>query len=138
MRAARCPEVLDARPAHLGELKPAVPAGAFDERTDRAAGRTRSCVGIRGSGRGDSGMAVVDRSLTQGERAPPFVEQARDPWHVLAARQELDLRPTAATAFAAARGAIEQHRDLRLQAGGAQLLAIAKRGLQAGHELGVG
>src|ERR1700748_792415 len=82
-------------------------------------------------------MLGIDCPLAQRQRAPAFLKQARHARYILAARQELELWGAAAAAFPAAAAAIEQDRDVRLEAGVAQLLHLAERRLQARHELSI-
>lgn len=89
------------------------------------------------AGRRDRRMERVDGALPQDERALPLLEHPCDPRRVFFARQKLDLRDTAAAALATAGCAIEQHRNLRLQAGRSQLIPVVERRL-AGDQLCVG
>jgi PAS domain S-box-containing protein len=122
----------------LRQLKPAVGAGAGGQRRDRAAGGAGNGVGVPRLGDRDRRMTLVDRSLTQGERSPAVLQQARDARRVLVPREQIDLRRAAAAALPAAVAPVEQHGDVRLQACVAQLLGVGERSLQAEHQLSFG
>lgn len=117
------------------ELEAAVGAGAANERSRGPAGGTGGIVLFGG---GDGGVARRDRPFAQGESAPALVDEVVDARKVLGAREQLNLQGAPAAAAAAAGGPIQQDRNLRGQAGIAQLLRLGKRRLQAGDYLDVG